>query len=405
MSNGKLFPLALVFMTLIHFPGFAAPSADSAAKAVLRVSLGKNNEVMVDGKPFFPIMQWQQRVSGIAGQKELGINTFVGQGDDATALELCEQAREQGVYAVPFWDPQQVESVKDNPALLGWVFGDEPDNQSHQVPPSRLRAQYRARRAQDPDHLSFLTITSSFSSLETLPAWLSGSHAFYYEYPHATDMIGFDLYPVYGWCRPDWIYKVGQEQRELIATYARSGTGTYQWIECVRTSSKWCSNASRGDDDGPFDYEVEDEVWLAIANGASAIGYFTHSWRCPDYSQCCLNASLTAMLTKINRQITALTPVLCAAETPLGVGLHTDDPNGRIVTRAKTYNGSAYLIAVMVIGLPGARERQQAVFSIPALKKKVAVYGEHRFVNQIAGTFIDTFSIHAPVHVYILPAR
>lgn len=194
----------------------------------------------------------------------------------------------------------------------------------------------------------------------------------------------------------------GDEQRELITEFCGGKKCTFQWIECSRTSSKWCHLPERGDNDGPFDYEVEDEVWLAIANGANAIGYFTHSWQCPDYVQCCLDSALSAMLVKVNGRIKALTGVLCAADSKTPARVQLADPKGRVVVRVKEYRGSRYLIAVDVINSTGASDTQEARFSVPGLMGRVRVYDEARSISARAGTFSDTFTTRNPVHIYVI---
>jgi hypothetical protein len=312
------------------------------------VTIGTNKEVLVDGKPFFPIMVWLQNASRLASEKPYGINTFVGQGDNSSALDYCNEAQKQGAYAVCSWNAAEASSVATHPAMLGWVFGDEPDLQSNKVPPSQIQVQYNDIKSKDPSHVALLTITANFFSGEGLPAWMNGSDSMYYSYPNFADMVGFDYYPVYGWCRPDWIYKVANSQDELVNKYAKGKRSTYQWIECVKTSGQWCQLPSRGTDDGPYDYEVKDEVWLAIIKGANAIGYFTHSWECPGYSQWCINTGLGDMLKKVNGQITALTGVLCAADFRGNVAVQSNDAKGRIVARAKEYAGMAGRIVINV---------------------------------------------------------
>ncbi len=401
MKKSAMFPVLLFVIATAH--GAVSQSrSDGAREGGIRAAIGKNREVLIDSKPFFPIMQWRQRTSSMAEQKHLGFNTFVGLGDESSTFDFCEEARRQGVYAVPLWDPDQAASVKNNPALLGWVFDDEPDNQSHRILPSQLRMQYNDLKAKDPGHLTFLTITSGFSRDDHPAAWMNGSTAYYHEYPRYTDMLGFDYYPVYGWCRPDLLYRVGDDERDLITEFTGGNKSIFQWIECSRTSSKWCRLPERGDNDGPFDFEVKDEVWLAIVNGANAIGYFTHSWQCPDYSQCCLDSALTAMLIKVNAQITALTGVLCAADSKTPVGVQLADRRGRVVVRAKEYRGNRYLIAVNVINLAGAGDTEEARFSVPGLKNRVRVYDEARSIGPHAGTFSDTFTTKDPVHIYVM---
>ena len=51
----------------------------SAAHAA-EVDIGPNNEIRVDGEPFFPIMQWVQSGFRIEEEVAYGFNTFVGNG-------------------------------------------------------------------------------------------------------------------------------------------------------------------------------------------------------------------------------------------------------------------------------------------------------------------------------------
>jgi hypothetical protein len=388
-------PVLLLSCLLIALPfaGFCAT-----------MTIGPNKEVLLNGKPFFPIMTWLQNPSLIATEKTYGINTFVGQGDNSSALAYCNAAQAQGVYAVTSWNAAEAASVKTHPAMVGWVFGDEPDLQGNKVPPSVIRVQYDSIKAADPNHIAFLTTTSGFYSGDGLPAWMNGSDTMYYSYPKYTDLIGFDYYPVYGWCRPDWIYKVGESQSELAAKYCKGVKSTYQWIECVKTSGQWCDIAARGANDGPYAYEIADQVWLAIINGANAIGYFTHSWECPGYSQCCVSDSQIAMLKQVNARITALTGPLCAADSKIAVTVQTTDAKGKISFLAKEFGGSLYLFAASVINLAGARDTQQATITVPGLQGAVTVYDENRTITPTNLSFSDKFIKTDPAHIYVVNA-
>src|SRR5262249_55857632 len=46
-----------------------------------------------------------------------------------------------------------------------------------------------------------------------------------------TDVVGFDLYPLQGWCRRDRLVDVYTAQRELTAL--AGGRPTFQWIEAA----------------------------------------------------------------------------------------------------------------------------------------------------------------------------
>jgi len=369
------------------------------------ITIGPNKEILVDGKPFFPIMQWLQSRSRMADEKQYGINVFVGQGDSSTALQYCDEAKLQGVWAVPSWDASQVDSVKNHPALLGWVFGDEPDLQSNQVPPSAIQTQYNEIKSKDPNHITFLTLTAGFYSEFSLPAWMGGSDAYYYEYPKYTDVIGFDLYPIYGWCRVDWVYRVGNACDELKNKYGKGQKSLYTWIECAKTSGQWCDISSREPDDGPYDYEIKCEIWHAIVKGANAIGYFTHSWECPGYTQWCVSTSQGEMLKKENAKITALTNVLCSSNSSLNITKNVvgvGGGNGRVDILAKEYGGNLYIIAVNVINITGTADTQQVTFTVPGLSGTIQVYDEGRSINPSGNSFTDTFTKTNPVHIYVI---
>src|SRR5262245_50179210 len=148
----------------------AAPSRAAAAQT----SVGPNGEVLLDDKPFVPIMQWLQSPSSIAAQKALGINTFVGDGSGGTAKAFLDTCTAESVVCAV--DPSD-SPLASHAALFGWIFGDEPDLESNQVEPSTLQAEYDALKQSDPSHVTLMTITAGFYSEMGLPAWMNGSDA------------------------------------------------------------------------------------------------------------------------------------------------------------------------------------------------------------------------------------
>ncbi|MBI5509739.1 MAG: hypothetical protein HY903_13375 [Deltaproteobacteria bacterium] len=368
----------------------------SVAGRAAVVTLGAEHEIRVDGQPFLPIMQWAQCPSQIAHQATLGINTFVGNGcaGSATSLEYLDACAANGVWGVLGNGDL---SVKNHGSLLGWIFGDEPDLDGNEVEPATLKTQYDALRAQDPNHPAFTTLTAGFYSEGSLPAWMGGSRSRYDDYPKATDVIGFDIYPVYGWCQPSWLYKVGAAQSELIG-YAPTN-GTYQWIEAAKTSSKWCNLAARLPDDGPYPEEIRNEVFQVLANGATAIGYFTHSWECPGttYKQFCLSAAQESELARTNAQLTALArPILSPRYT--GAVTTSVSGGGRLDTIARSYDGAIYLIAVSI-----ERAAKTATFTVGGVPSgtTVTVYDEGRTLTTAGESFTDAFAALA-VHIYVI---
>ena len=369
------------------------------------VTIGPNKEFRLNDKPFFPIMQWLQNDFLITSETQYGINLFAVPGNSVPAKNWCDTAKAHGVYACCSWNAGDVASVVNHAGFFGWFFGDEPDLQSNAVPPDSIGRQYQRIKSADANHVAFLTITAAFYSKQSLPAWVNGKDSVYYEYPKFSDAIGFDHYPVYGWCRPDWIYQVGDAQTELVRKYAKGQKSTYQWIECVKTSGQWCSIPARGTNDGPYDYEIENETWLAIIHGANAIGYFTHSWKCPGYSQFCISDTQGIMLKKVNGRITALTNVLCSADAPdsiktsiTGVG----GSSGRVDVKAKILGDSLYLIAASVLNMTGAADSQHVAFTVPGVSSSIAVLFENRNLIPSGNMFSDGFGLRSSVRIYAM---
>jgi hypothetical protein len=225
--------------------------------------------------------------------------------------------RRLGVYSVLPYNA----AVASAPALFGWRFDDEPDQKG--VRPSEIARQYRTRRVADPRHINFLTLTTGFYS-----RMRKGDPADYVNYASATDAIGFDLYPVTGWCRPDWLPRVYDAQRELVALAA--WRPTYQWIEAISTASQFCTGR------GVAARELRAEVWLALVGGAKAIGYFTHSWK-PTYSQFRVAPDVQTEMRRTDAEIAAYTPALLAA--PVRVAAN-------VPAIARRFHGATYVFAV-----------------------------------------------------------
>jgi hypothetical protein len=309
---------------------FRTPAASTTTSTV-----AKRGVILLDGSPFIPVMQWLQCPRYFQHEVSLGFNVFLGRGcaDNDDADEVAALGR-LGAYSVLPFD----RAVASSPALFGWRFGDEPDLDSNAVRPEAILAQYRANRAADPHHINFLSVTSHFYSRLSPPRWTNGDRSVYRAYARATDAIGFDLYPVTGFCRPDLLPEVYAAQRELLR-YA-AGRATYQWIEATSTSLRGCSGR------GVTPAEVRSEVWQALIGGAKAIGYFTHSWK-PAYSQFRVARNVQAEMRRTNGEVEALAPALLA--TPLRVQAA---PAGQVVALARRFHGARYLVVANLARQP-----------------------------------------------------
>ncbi|HUK94499.1 MAG TPA: hypothetical protein VLU96_05520 [Gaiellaceae bacterium] len=334
-----------------------------AASTATRVSPG--GTILLNGSPFFPVMQWLQCPSLFSANVSLGINVFLGRGcdnnSDASEVDALERL---GAYSVLSFDA----AVKGKKGLFGWRFDDEPDDNGES--PTQIKTEYQHNRAADPRHVNFLTLTSGFYSAMDPPSWMHGDRSYYRAYAQATDASGFDIYPVTGWCRPDWLPRVGDAQRELQG-YAGPKKPTYQWIEATSTSSQWCTGR------GVTAAELRAEVWLAIADGARAIGYFTHSWK-PTYSQFRVAPDVQAQIRKVDSEISTLAPALLAATAGHSC------PRA-LVCKATTLRGARYLLAVNP-----SRSAVHGTFRLVGARRSLRIFGARGRVAASHGVFSDT---------------
>src|SRR5439155_11899146 len=204
------------------------------------------------------------------------------------------------------------------------------------------------------------------------------------------DVVGFDFYPVYAWCHPEWISGEADATRELAERYAPRKP-VYSWIEAAATSGESCAGR------GPLANEVRAEVWMTITNGAKAIGYFTHSWN-PWYSQFRVDPAVQEELRRTDRQIRSFAPVLLGM--PIEVRQRVLTPGGRVDFIVRQRNGALYVFAVNV-----GRAPVSVRFAAPELARRtVQVFEEGRTIKAGAGGFVDTFAPLA-VHAYVVPPR
>ena len=112
--------LLLALVVVWAAPVWAAPELEP----IDTVEIGANNELLVNGKPFIPLMSWAQDTSRFPLLKSLGFNAFAGNhGGKPPAREYCDIARAAGGYALPNFDA----AAKGHPALVGYLQPDEPD--------------------------------------------------------------------------------------------------------------------------------------------------------------------------------------------------------------------------------------------------------------------------------------
>jgi hypothetical protein len=299
------------------------PKPDKAAT----VTIGERGELRVDGKPFLPVFVWLQPESNFDFLKSLGIDTFMGEGSgNQSAQQFLDALKERGLWGI-IHARQSNYVLKEHPALLTWMFGDEPDlaartpeadaaqqNQGERrrrpprVTPEEIAKQYAAVKEADKTHPAYLNLTSGFH-----PQFARHDEATYRGYCRATDIVGYDLYPVTGWGRPEWVPLIYSATRKLDEL---SPPRVPVWVilECT-TKLRWVSQDRMnqlGRPKGATAAELRSMVWMSIVGGATGIGYFPHRWE--PYKPAEISDELQAEMKRTNRQLKELSSVILGPE-------------------------------------------------------------------------------------------
>ncbi len=330
------------------------------------VASTSGSQIIVDNRPFFPTAVWAQCSDGFDSNINDGINLFMGDGCSTNDSTLASRLDGRAYSIVN----SEYAGTADGRGLIGWYYPDEWDAFLQ----STVTRQDLAKSIAPPQtgRISFLTLTNHFYSLATPLPQGKGMYPTLMSIP---DVVGFDLYPLQVWCRPAF-GDVMDAQRELGTT--SGGKPTFQWIEVAPMEQKCAENKQLD----PTPATVRAEAWLAIAGGASALGYFPNHW----------SANIGEEIARTNREIKSLSQALLAP-----VGTATSDASAvRVSTRA--FNGATYVIAVNT-----SSAAVQAKISVAGIAgRSPVVVGGGQVIGADDTGFSDNFGPLA-ARVYIIP--
>jgi len=334
----------------------------------------EGTSVMIGGKPFFPIMLIDQcDAADAARSQQYGINMVVNEScPNVSPGNQLGAVRGNALAVLPITD-----RAPRGSALAGWAFPDEPENNGWS--PATLRNANPFPRGGPDGLLSFVTTGAGFyRSPYTAPAVAPDVYG---QFAHLADVAGFDLYPL-GHCSSD-LSAVYNAQRAFISLVGTMPT--FQWIETGPIHSGYC---------GGFQMtaaELRAEVWLAIAGGARAIGYFTHTWN-PDDNPFDVQPVVAHQMARTNALIAAVRPALVGRTIPSTVNTTA------VKVLARQAGKTTYVIAVNA-----AQAAVNMRFHVPGLRDgAMRVFGEGRSVQARGGQVDDAFGPLA-VHIYVQP--
>jgi hypothetical protein len=321
--------------------------------------------IVVRGRPFFPIFAWSQCPDEIEQALAVGVNVFMGPCESTSTAKLLARVGGRAYVVPPIAQRGSVRSAR----VLGWHQPDEPENLG--LPADALAAPLRARGP------TFLTLTSEFMQRARGPSA-------YEAYAAQADVVGFDLYPIAAHCKTHIsLADVYRGQRDLLALAA--GKPTYQWIETGPIDGRCTRRAPVSP------AEVRAEIWLAIAGGATGIGYFTHTWTRGSWFRFDVPFPTFDVIRQTNRELRALAPALLSTQ----LEATATEP---VYAGARAYRNAVYVIAV---NASAEEVTTEVVLPADMQLSTVDVWGGEASAEFTDGVIRDAFAPFEP-RVYVL---
>lgn len=348
---------------------------------------------------FFPLAVWLQNPAQAARYKEAGINTYVGLWRGPTEEQLAT-LKQHGLFVICSQNAAGL-AHKDDPAILAWMHGDEPDNAQAirdgkgkgwgpPILPSKIVEDYRQRKANDPTRPVLLNLGQGVAWDQYIGRGVRRNHPEDYpEYVQGCDIASFDIYPA---CHehPEiagklWYVADGVSR---LRKWAGSERRVWNCIECTHISNPNAQATPR---------QVKAEVWMSLVRGSQGIIYFVHEFK-PRFVEAGLlaDAEMLAEVTKVNRQIAELAPVLNGPNVDGLVTVKSASSDVPVEAIARRRGNDRYVFAVAM------RPGDAAVtFSLAgsAANRTVEVLGEARTLPIVDNQFTDSFA-NWDVHLY-----
>lgn len=350
------------------------------------------------GRPgWFPIAVWLQVPANAPKFKAAGINCYVGLWEGPTEKQLAALKAPQ----MPVICDQNETGLKhkDDPIIIGWMHGDEPDNaQALQegegygppVRPKEIIKSYRRMRKTDPSRPVMLNLGQGVAWDDWYGRGVRTNHPEdYSEYVQGCDIASFDIYPVVH-DHPDVAGKLEFVPKGVTRLKKWAGPDRIVWncIEASRISNTQVK---------PTPEQIRSEVWMAIIRGSRGLIYFVHQFE-PRFVEASLleDKELLAGVTAVNRQVTELAPVINSPYLARAVEVDSSAPGVPIELMARKWQGAVYLFAAAVGPHPTTGSFN---LNRPAGKTKVTALGESRELEVAGGRFKDEFPGYG-VHIY-----
>ena len=375
-----LAPAVIVAVGVISFPTTAAPY---------------ENGFPSDGA-FFPIGVWEQSPENVTRFKAIGVNTYVGLWEGPNEAQLAELVKHD-IYVIAEQNDVGLASVNRG-IIRGWIQPDEPDNAQSRglgiygpcIPAADVARRSKDMKARDATR----PVMINFGPGVADPLWrgrgvCAGDVSYYDAAIQGADIIGFDIYPV-GSDIANVKGKLEYVAQGVVNLVKRATPGQTVWTAIETTALDPARPVKP--------HEVRTEVWMALIHGARGICYFVHEWANGFREDGIFrHPEVVEEVTKINRTITALAPVLNGRDMTGEVSVASPVP---ISVMAKEREQALYIFAVAM-----RNEKTVARFTAQGIDgAEVSVLEEDRKITARDGIFEDAFEGYG-VHLYKITPR
>jgi hypothetical protein len=364
-------------------------------------SAADKKNVLSDPK-VFPIAVWLQSPANAPRFREAGINLYVGLWQGPNEKQLTELKK----HEMPVICEQNAMGLahKDDPTIVGWMHGDEPDNAQSlgrgqtgygpPIPPAKIVEDYQRIKRADPSRPVMLNLGQGVAWDGWFGRGVRTNHPEDYpEYVRGGDIISYDIYPACHTHRDVagklWFVADGVSRLKKWCD-ARSEDRKTVWncIECTHIDNP---------DAKATPAQVKAEVWMSLIRGSRGLIYFVHQFK-PTFIEAGLLADpeMLAAVTAINRQIHELAPVLNSPSVADGVTVESSAGDVPVEAMVKRHEGTLYIFAV---GMRDGKTRARFKIAGRVASAKVEVLGENRSLELKDGEFADDFAPWG-VHLY-----
>jgi hypothetical protein len=391
--------LAICLLLPWAMVGQVSTTAEPAAPGV---GSAQWNRGISSDSDFFPLAVWLQSPQNARRFREAGVNLYVGlwRGPTEEQLRLLKAAD------MPVICAQNDVGLRSENAdvIVGWMHGDEPDNAQPRrdgqgygppIPPSKIVDDYRHIRERDAARPVLLNLGQGVAFDQYIGRGVRRNHPEdYSDYIQGCDIVSFDIYPVVHES-PEIAGKLEfvAQGVERLRRWSNDEKIVWNCIECSRISNTQVK---------PTPEQIRAEVWMSLIHGSRGLIYFVHQFK-PDFREASLldDAELLRAVTRINRQIHELAPVLNSATVDGAVSAISSDSNVPVATLCKRHDETLYVFAVNMRDVT-----VKATFELaqPTAATRAQVLGEDRSLQVVDGRMQDEFTGYA-VHLYEVSPR